>query len=258
MKAAAGEISLAGVRRLGLAAVVSALLIALPGRADAAPPFAILVKPAVAPDLIASPSFPQWRDNAISSFASRRPNFGDRGTPAFFEQVRHCASPRDMVASSFKSWGATADPGSAFGPAYANETGNRLTWTYKIKDPSGQVNIAEGLTQHIAASPWRPNPLTVTLTQYGSLTVGIRYGPDGRRGTADDERLTSGTGAVDEIVGLHPGLGEFALASTPDQYQNALDAAVQKIAQHGAFDQTVSYTFRGISETSTLTIDLAC
>ena len=47
------------------------------------------------------------------------------------------------LVTSFPSWMGVADPGSVFGPAFAQESGNRLTFGMDIKGGTNLISIAQ-------------------------------------------------------------------------------------------------------------------
>ena len=151
-----------------------------------------------APNIYGSPGWNNWVYNAVYDIST--------DGPASFED-HPVVGPGYFVVSEFPSWLGQADPGTAFGPAYANELGTRLHWVTRVTAPKGQtINIAAGLEFWIEPNAMTPDFIvTRVVTSYSGLIIGVDYGPDGVKGGGDDVWLTSGTGDVEEIVMVRPG-----------------------------------------------------
>src|SRR5208282_2334408 len=86
------------------------------------------VFPALAPNRWGSPSWNAWASNAVTAILNGYSSYGDPSLPEFYQQITNAVSVTNNLVTSFPSWMGVADPGTAFGPAFANELGNRLTF----------------------------------------------------------------------------------------------------------------------------------
>jgi hypothetical protein len=111
------------------------------------------------------------------------------------------------LVTSFPSWMGVANPGAVFGPNFANESGNRLTFGMDIKGGTNLISIAQ-LTFIMASTDpgntlnwsYSPVPYSYSGLDTGSANpvyLGIIYGPNGQR-----TYVTNGpaTQLVNEIV----------------------------------------------------------
>ena len=101
-----------------------------------------------------------------------------------------------------------ADPAAAFGAGYGAEEGNRMHFGLLVLGNGTQFSISE--LSFAATSTDPGNALAFGYAGgYGYSTgyVGLNYGPDGIKGTADDFLVTSGpnTQLVDELYGRGSG-----------------------------------------------------
>jgi hypothetical protein len=153
------------------------------GKAD------VSVTTAIAPNVFCGSlaSYQPWAENAVFELATDGPDS--------FES-QNAFAPGNFIVTSFSSWLAQADPEQKFGPAFENECGNRVAWVTRITAPKGEtINVADGLSLEIAPNAYRPGGVSTSQDffynigdQYG--TVGLQYGPDGQKGTQDDEVIT--------------------------------------------------------------------
>ena len=222
--------------------VVLALLLA--GTASAGGPQPqINIATAGAPNAYGSPTWNSWAQNAIYEIATEG--------PASFEDHPVVGPGYFVVAGGFHSWLGKANPGAVFGPAYAGELGTRMHWVTRVTSKSGKIDIADGLAFRLEPNGFWPTVIGYTVTQYTPYRVGLDYGPDGQKGTPDDGLLTAGTGAVDEIVLLVPGLAYAVYDYSGDlaQQQVALDAAYAFVDSFGVLQFRACASFAGGKET---------
>lgn len=179
----------------------------------------IAVFPSLAPNAFGSPSFPQWESNTITALQLGQSSLGSPTQPTYYQQIANGAIIQPWVATEFPSWMLKADPSTAFGPAFANELGNRLYFNLHIVGNGTQFSIAQlSLT---ATSSDSGNVLGFTVSagtyQYNSGYVGLNYGPDGIKGNADDVFITSGanTQPIDELFARGSGNAPEASNSDP-------------------------------------------
>ena len=111
------------------------------------------------------------------------------------------------MVTSFPSWMGVADPGTVFGPAFAQESGNRLTFGMDIKGGTNLISIAQLSFTMTSTDPgntldwtYSPIPYSYSGLNTGSANpvyLGIIYGPNGQ-----NTYVTNGpaTQLVNEIV----------------------------------------------------------
>jgi len=210
-----------------LAFMAAALLVAST-TASAAP--VIHVYTALAPNVYGSPSYNPWVANAIVAMQNGGASQGTAGTPSYFE-VRSNINAAEAIVTGFPSWLGQADPGTVFGPAFANELGNRMHFPLWIDGAGQQFSISQlGFDM---SSTDGTNALGYSLApgayQYNAGYVGLNYGGDLTKGTADDVWITSGlnTQLVDELFGRGTGssFAAYCTACTTAQQQAQIDAA---------------------------------
>ena len=106
------------------------------------------VFPSLSPATL-SPSFSGWRTNAISALQNGLNSLGDPATdPQAYYRVSHLGNG-DNILTTFPSWHGTADPGTAFGPAFANEEGNFLFFGLEILATEDTTFSLSGLRIHL-------------------------------------------------------------------------------------------------------------
>jgi len=97
----------------------------------------------------ASPSFAGWRSNAINALENGIVSIGDPTTnPEAYYQVSQLGDG-DNIVSTFPSWHGTANPGTAFGPAFANESGNLLFFGLVILGTDSTTFSLSNLRVHL-------------------------------------------------------------------------------------------------------------
>ncbi|OGI22156.1 MAG: hypothetical protein A2808_03995 [Candidatus Moranbacteria bacterium RIFCSPHIGHO2_01_FULL_55_24] len=209
---------------LSIAALLGASALAAP--AFAAP--TIDVAPWLAPNVYGSPSWEQWRDNALEAAFQGDFEHGTPGTP-FFAQANANITPGDITVSGFASRKGKADPGTEFGAAYANELGTRGHFGLRIDGMGDQFSISQ-----LGFGANSDDP-TQTLAFYylpGSYNYNDRYkgvlkGSDGILWTADDTFITGGANNqfVDGLIGVGSGnaYAAYCVGCTIPQQQAALD-----------------------------------
>ncbi len=215
----------------------------------------IQVFPASAPNVFSSPSFNTWRDNAINALYSGATFAGSSG-PSFYSQYANNSTlPTALnIASSFPSWQGRANPGTVFGAAYANESGNRLDFGVVIR--RGATDAQFSISQ--LAFDLASNNADIAFSfgigsyTYSANFVGILYGPDGAFGGGDDVFVTGGanTQLVDALVSRGSGSAYAADGSTPGANdQERLDSAA---LSSGSYFLNGTYTLNGNSGGATI------
>jgi hypothetical protein len=212
--------------RLGLAAALCLVAGAtVPARAD----LTIDVTPSVAPNAFGSPSYGAYVQNAVDALATGTSSWGDPNSPSYYQALSKgsTVSADQVLVSGFPSWLGTADPGTAFGPNYANELGNRLLFGLNIQGNGEKFSISQLSFTEKSSDP--ANALGFTFGagsyNYSNDYVGVIFGTGGN----PDQYITSGanTQMVDAVFGRGSG-NAFAVymtdpgATMQDKLDNAL------------------------------------
>lgn len=172
-------------------------------------PFTIEVIPALAPNGFGSPSYNSWVANATYAIENGLSSYGASG-PDQYNAVSGPLSYSDIFVTSFNSWLGQANPGDVFGPAYANELGNRLLFGLHIVADEGQQFSISQLS-FVGTSTDPDNALGFGFAagsyNYSAQYIGINYGGDGVKGGGDDLLITGGanTQLINELVGRGSG-----------------------------------------------------
>ena len=212
----------------------------------------IQVTPWLAPNSYGSPSFAGAVANEEYALLNGLSAYGTPGTPTYF-QARSDVTSAEAVVTGFPSWMGRADPGSVFGPAFANELGNRMHFGLLALGNGMQFSASDLSFVMTSTDPY--NALDYAFPggsyTYSSELVGILYGADGVLGGGDDTFITSGpsTQLVDALVGRGSGNSFAAYCSgcTIAQQQAAIDGVA---AYPGSpFDFTGTYTIATTSGT---------
>ena len=223
----------------------------------------IEVIPTLAPNRDTSPSWNAWAANELYAIEHGLSSYGNPNLPSYFSVAPSALPVANNIISDFPSWLGRADPGTVFGAAFAGETGNRLHWAVHVLG-QGQRFSASQLS-FLMATPTISSPdynlsasVAAGVFPYTVEYVGIDYGPDRLKGTADDVRITSSlsTQLIDEYVGRGPGNAWWARNSTPGATDQAriLTVANGAIAAGGTpFPFNAEYTLGAISAGATIT-----
>ena len=210
----------------------------------------ITVTPWLAPNAFGSPSFAGAEANAVQGMYHGGVATGTPGTPTYFQPQLNVTSAQ-VIVTGFPSWLGQVNPGTVYGPAFANELGNRMTFALGIVASVGQqISIANLSFSATSTDPF--NALAFAFPNgynYGTGYMGVLKGADSTLGTADDVFITSGPSSqlVDAIFGRGSGNSFAAYCSScslADQ-QAALDASA---AYPGTpFQFTGTYSIDGVS-----------
>jgi hypothetical protein len=169
----------------------------------------ITVTPALAPNGFGSPSFDTWLGNAIYALEHGWSSYGVAGTPGYYQAASSTIDGDEILVTSFPSWRGLVDPGTAFGPAFAGEYGNRLHFGLVIDGEGTQFSISQLSFTATSTDPF--DALGFSFAEgsytYSSSYVGVLYGADGALGGGDDTYVTSGpnTTLVDALIGRGSG-----------------------------------------------------
>jgi hypothetical protein len=241
-------------------------LLALAGRSPraAADPI-ITVYPSVAPNKFGSPSWPGYVANAVNTagtggIQSGGTPVGDPALPTYYSTTT-TSKTSDMIATDFPSWRGFANPGSVFGPAFANEVGNRLTFgvhilgggsTFTVNqvnfdiestDPSNVVSFSGSLNGFVYDSNTQ-NTIVGRSSTTGMLVL------DPAPGDLLTELWYVGAGVAFEVLHTDPG------ATFQDKINNTLlDPLLQP--PNAPFDINATYTLSGFSSSGTATASVS-
>jgi hypothetical protein len=222
---------------------------------------AITVFPALAPNRWGSPSWNTWASNAVTAILNGYSSYGDPSSPTFYQQITNAVPVTNNLVTSFPSWMGVADPGSAFGPAFAQESGNRLTFGMDIKGGTNLISIAQLSFTMTSTDPsntldwtYSPIPYSYSGLNTGSadpIYLGIIYGPNGQK-----TYVTNGpaTQLVNEIVTCGSGNAWWpdgtSANSIATQQSNIVVCASQVGTQ--SFFFTGTYAIDGTSGTNSV------
>ncbi|HTS25684.1 MAG TPA: hypothetical protein VMH81_07410 [Bryobacteraceae bacterium] len=200
----------------------------------------IIVFPSVAPNAYGSPSYADYVSNATTALENGLASYGTPGTPSYYQQTP-VLETSDMIVTGFPSWEGQADPGTVFGPAYANELGNRPLFGVVITGDGQKISIDQLSFTAFSNDPG--NLLGFSFAQgsytYSSNYVGIINGPGG------PTYVTSGPSSqlVDEIVGRGSGNADAAYCTgcTIAGQQAAINALLPDFVGMTRFTGTYTY-----------------
>jgi PEP-CTERM motif len=204
-----------------------------------------------------SPSFAAAEANAVQGMMNGGVATGSG--PAAFTPITN-VTPAQAVVTQFRSWMGVVDPGAAFGSAYANESGNRMTFAFSaISDPNHEFSISQvSFTGH-SSDPSGLLNFGVAFGGYNYSTgfVGVRYGADGKFGGGDDTFITSGpnTQLVDAVFGRGSGnsLAAVCHGCTLAEQQAAIDA----VAADPGFPFSFTGTYTVVEDSGSATFNIA-
>ena len=222
-----------------LAAAAMLCAVSAPVKAD----IVIDVVPWLAPNAFGSPSWGMAVTNAVTGMMNGGVATGT-GPSAFIPNSNITAA--QAIVTGFPSWMGQANPGAVYGPAYANELGNRMTFAVGIVGTAGtEFSISQLSFNSVSSDPGNALGFGYAAGSYSYSPdyVGVIYGQNG----APNTYVTSGpsTQLVNAIFGR--GSGDSYAAYCPTM--GACDTAAQQAAIAAAAIGP-SYTFTG-----TYTID---
>jgi hypothetical protein len=224
----------------------------------------ITVYPALAPNRWGSPNWNAWASNAVTAILNGASSYGNPSLPSYYQQITNPVSVSNNLVTSFPSWMGMADPGNVFGPNFANESGNRLTFGMDIKGGTNLISISQLSFVMTSTDPgssldwsYSPIPYSYSGLDTGSpspVYLGIIYGPDGQ-----NFYVTNGPPSqlVNEIITCGSGNAWWpdgtAADSLATQQSNIVYCASQISTQ--AFSFTGTYTLGGVSGDAAAVID---
>jgi hypothetical protein len=214
----------------------------------------INVVPWLAPNGFGSPSWSQAQTNAVQGMMNGGVATGT-GPSAFVPQSNPTAA--QGIVTGFPSWLGQADPGTVFGPAYASELGNRMTFGLGIVGSGGtQFSISQLSFNAVSSDPGNGLGFGYAAGGYDYSTsyVGVQYGADGVLGGVDDTFITGGlnTQLVNAVFGRGSGnsYDAYCPGCTLAQQQAALDA----VTPNYDFTYTGTYSLAGATGSGTFQV----
>ena len=194
-----------------------------------------------APNAFGSPSFNTWVTNAINALQNGLTSVGNPATdPAAYYQVTQENDMQNIV-TGFPSWLGLANPGTAFGPAFANELGNRLHFGLVILGTGGTTFSLSNLSFNMHSS----DPGN-TFSFVGSFGPTDSY--SARRVGIDINNNVINSGPATQVVKelIYVGVGNAIApdASCPGSTQATLDCVKAFYDSIMPFTLTTDYTLQ--------------
>ena len=213
--------------RLSRLALAPLLALAIAPYAQAA---TIVVTPALAPNAFGSAYFAGWTANAIGALHDGATSAGDPSLPSYY-QAQSNITPAQSLVTGFPSWMGVADPGTVFGPAFANEGGNRMHFGLFIDGDGQQFSISQLSFEAYSDDPGNILGSGFAYSagdfDYNLSYQGVLKGDDGQLWTNDDIFVTAGpnTTLVDGLVARGPGnsIPVYCAGCTVAEQQAAID-----------------------------------
>jgi hypothetical protein len=207
------------------------------------------VFPSPAPNAFGSPSWnPGYVQNALNALENGLSSVGDPATdPTAYYQVTQETDLQNIV-TGFPSWLGSADPGTVFGPAFANELGNRLHFGLHIVDTGGQFSLSELSFDMESSDPGDTfqfvGDFAGASDAYSSTRIGINYGPDGVKGGGDDVLINSGPASqlINELVYVGVGNAVAPGGSCTGTDQSTIDCIKAFYDSISPFSISTTYT----------------
>jgi hypothetical protein len=199
-----------------------------------------------------SPSWPGYMTKAMYAIENGLSVNGDRATdPTAYEQAGATIDAGEIAVTSFPSWRGQLNPTGAF----ANESGNRLHYGLHVFGNGTKFSISQ--LSFVMSSSDATNSLACSYATgsyaYNASYLGINYGADGIKGTADDVRITSGvnTQLVDELISRGSGNAWWPQVTTDlPTAQAAMDDFYGWVGSVGPITVSGVYTLSGIGSGS--------
>lgn len=142
---------------------------------------------AFAPNAFGSPNFEAWRLNYITAIRNGVDSWGDQSTPLGVQNVAGGTfDNRRNIVTNFNAWNGVAGPLAA---PFQNELGNRLTFGAHITSLTAfrLVDLSSGIDSTFDDAFGYDVPLTSFAgSSFAARRVGLSYGADNTKGTADD------------------------------------------------------------------------
>lgn len=212
-----------------------------------------------------SPSWNEYTSNAIAGIDAGGVNTGtgpDRNAdPAYYELVSGVISPSELIYTSFNSWRGIAANNPAFTGVITGEFGNRVHFGTKISATDGMEFALNDVAWELDSDDDTDffDQSGMLSGNYSATRVGLNYGTDGIKGTADDVTITSGAGTqlVNELtyVGVGDGFESDNTGAPTDQDDiNATLALIFGGCESCEVNLTGTYTVDGASGSGGITL----
>ncbi len=219
----------------------------------------ITVYPSIGPNIFSSPYADPYIANAIQGLQNGGASTGTAGTPGFYSTATSPVPVNHMIVTDFNSWRGHVNPGSVFGPNYANEFGNRIHFGVSAISPANSREISLSMLEAEIVSTDSNGFLNVPRE-----FVGGNYAPDliGVRRDAGGNIVEilmngeAGTELVDELYFFGYGQGfeilasEFADPNNPTQAEFAALIANPNVTSTTPFTITGNYYIGNFSGSS--------
>lgn len=200
--------------------------------------------------------FDQFSQNAHEALVDELTTVGDPHRQASaYQRVSHIFQGQ-LITTSFPCWYGVNQPPAPF----SHERGNRLYFPLRILGNGRKIRLTN-LTCKVDsgdAMEVMNYEGTYSATSYNKHRVGIDYGPDGKRDTADDviyDNNQPGGVAVDEII--YTGLGIGVQVVVNRTHINKRDKEIEHLMNsllgtHKNYDLKLTYSLLGDDDTSVL------
>ncbi len=223
------------------------------------------VIPSSAPNVYGSPSWAGYAANALNSMENNLGNIGTRATdPTAYEIAGPFVQPSDFMVTTFNSWQGVAGPLAA---PFAGELGNRIHFGL-VASSVTPFDLAQVSFSISSSDPANSLGYVDDLSgcNFNGITrVGVNWGPDGIKGTADDIVYTAGNVGNDQTLvnelfyvgagnALWPGGDDPNPGNPAGGAQAAIADSTAYVMGNAPFSITGSYTILGNTESATVTV----
>jgi hypothetical protein len=198
----------------------------------------IEVSASFAPNVFGSPSWADYRDNAIVAIRDGLNGNGGFGPSQYANIETQTFSVDRNIVTNFSSWNGVAGPSAPFD----GEFGNRLHFGLRILRGSAQISLSQ---LHFDFDGGAYGALDYSGDfvglDYSANRVGILFGGDNAFGGGDDTYVTAGSGTtlVDGLAYVGVGNATEALSGDPGATnQEKIDLIALQIPDH-----TVNMTY---------------
>ncbi len=217
------------------------------GAAGAQAQVTISVYPSLSPNVYGSPSWSTYGSNAINALKNGFSSYGTPDTPGYYQQLPNGSKLpiNDLIVTGFPSWHGDANPGTDFGPQYANEFGNRPLFGVVINDTGGTFTISQLSFVMGSTDPGNSLGWSYPSTSFSSNSYG--YGTVWEGLDTSDNWITSGDSTpLKELIGVGHGNAYAVYSSDPGTTnQDKINNALAGITGPFPFDFYGTYTLVG-------------
>ncbi len=207
----------------------------------------------LAPNFFGSSSYGTWEANGMYALQHGLNSYGTANSPGnFINQAGGTFDVKSNFVTNFNSWMGQALSVAPTDP-YAGELGNRATYPLIIASTTAfslsglsfiqTSNLTADPDTNIAGDPWAWSGNWLATDTYSTHNMGLNYGADGIKGTADDFIVNSGSASQQVNELYYIGVGDaWAVVSTDPgtTNQNKLDIEAAKFTT--GYDLTTQYS----------------